>query len=283
MVTDLFLSVSIVVATWMAASPVSGQTDAHCAAGTSPQFTAGFNTLALGLGPSMGIPLTCAYPDPSGTGDVEQSTSMGLAFWRKSTNTPTFTNGAEHWAVTASGWRTWTGASIDPPSDAQPFVPTQTGTAGSSGTAAPAADVLSPQQIASVMTATIEVGTPSEHFQQAGPALTISDGMGGTVTAVAGQRVPTADAHGQLVFFWHNTTFIAWDADYESVNVINIASPGDGTFVVTYPSYAVTDAVCCPSLGSTVRTYQWDGEAFRGNLPPPAPPQGGRVSVKLTS
>jgi LppP/LprE lipoprotein len=143
--------------------------------------------------------------------------------------------------------------------------------------------VLSSQQIALVMTTTVEVDMPSEHFQPAGPALTIADGMGGTVTAVAGQRVPTADAHGQLVFFWHNTTFIRWDADYESVNVLNIASPGDGTFVVTYPSFAVTDAVCGPSRGSTTRSYQWDGQVFRGNLPPPAPTPGGRVSVKLTS
>jgi hypothetical protein len=38
-----------------------------------------------------------------------------LAFWRKSTNTPTFTNGSEHWALTSDGPMTWTGANIDPP------------------------------------------------------------------------------------------------------------------------------------------------------------------------
>ena len=271
------------VAALIGVSPAAAQMDTQCAPGSSPQFSAGFDTLALGLRATMGNPVTCPFPDSSGTGDVEQSTSTGLAFWRKSTNTPTFTNGAQHWAYTASGWRTWTGPSIDPPGTAQAFMPIRTAAGGTPGTVAPAnGNGPTPQQIASVMRATVEIDTPSEHFEQAGPPFTISDGMGGTVTGVAGQRVPTADGHGQLMFFWHKTAFIDWDADYESVNVTNIASPGDGAFVVTYPSYAVSDAACCPSLGSTVRTYQWDGQAFRGNLPPPPPTPLGRVGVKLT-
>jgi hypothetical protein len=43
-----------------------------------------------------------------------------MAFWRKSTNTPTFTNGVEHWALTPHGLVTRAGPSIDPPPDAFP-------------------------------------------------------------------------------------------------------------------------------------------------------------------
>jgi hypothetical protein len=153
--------------------------------------------------------------------------------------------------------------------------------AGQSDTDSAPGSAPSQDQITSAMTATVEVGTPSEHFEPTGLVVTIADGMGGTVTAAAGQRVPTADARGQLTFFWHNTDFIDWDADYESVNIADIASPGAGTFVVTYVTYALADALCCPSLPPTTITYQWDGQGFRGTVPPPMRP--GKVSVTLTS
>ncbi len=63
----------------------------------------------------MGTPTTCEYADPAGTGDVHQDTTTGLAFWRKSTNTPTFTNGFDHWALTEQGITYWTGSTVDPP------------------------------------------------------------------------------------------------------------------------------------------------------------------------
>jgi len=62
----------------------------------------------------MGTPVECEHPDAV-TGDTLQRTTVGLAFYRKSTNTPTFTNGSTHWALTPDGLATWTGESIDPP------------------------------------------------------------------------------------------------------------------------------------------------------------------------
>jgi len=62
--------------------------------------------------------------------DTEQNTTAGLAFWRKATNTPTFTNGFDHWALTSTGLVYWTGDSIDPPRTAA-AVPAPTATAGS--------------------------------------------------------------------------------------------------------------------------------------------------------
>ena len=69
----------------------------------------------------MGNPTSCEYGDPRGSGDTLQSTGKGLSFYRRSTNTPTFTTGFEHWALTPLGTMYWTGDSIDPPDAAQPF------------------------------------------------------------------------------------------------------------------------------------------------------------------
>jgi hypothetical protein len=77
-------------------------------------FVFGFANLKARLGDWMGDPSTCEFADPNGTGDVHQVTTAGLAFWRKSTNTPTFTDGWHHWALTTRGFLTWTGESIDP-------------------------------------------------------------------------------------------------------------------------------------------------------------------------
>jgi len=95
--------------------PTAQTVGSRCAAGTTPQFTLGFADLKTRLGDTMGEPLTCEFADPNGSGDMHQLTSKGLAFWRKSTNTPTFTNGSEHWGRTATGWVEWSSASIDPP------------------------------------------------------------------------------------------------------------------------------------------------------------------------
>jgi hypothetical protein len=95
--------------------PVAAQTAPGCQPGQAPQFSSGFADLKAQIGDAMGDPITCEFADPSGTGDIQQRTTTGLAFWRKATNTPTFTNGFDHWAQTPNGWVTWTGASIDPP------------------------------------------------------------------------------------------------------------------------------------------------------------------------
>lgn len=90
-----------------------------CQPGHYPQFDGGFLELAIALHGTMGGAVSCEYADPNGSGDTLQQTSLGgLAFWRKSTNTPTFTDGAQHWALTSKGLVTWSGSSIDPPMNA---------------------------------------------------------------------------------------------------------------------------------------------------------------------
>jgi len=120
----------------------SAQSAEHCAAGQSPNYVFGFAELHTWLGDTMGAPASCEYADPNGTGDTEQNTAAGLAFWRKSTNTPTFTDGWEHWALTPSGQVTWTGSSIDPPPGATLIVSKWTPPARSKTTACVSSDGL---------------------------------------------------------------------------------------------------------------------------------------------
>jgi hypothetical protein len=87
---------------------------AFCGATQVPRFQFGFATLKSNLGPIMGDPVECEHPNAA-NGDTLQRTTTGLAFYRKSTNTPTFTDGYNHWAMTPYGLVSWTGQSIDPP------------------------------------------------------------------------------------------------------------------------------------------------------------------------
>ena len=90
----------------------------HCSPGTSPRFSNGFASLKSALGDIMGEPIECEHTQGS-NGDVLQRTSTGLSFWRKSTNTPTFTDGYRHWALTPRGLVAWVGDAIDPPATAR--------------------------------------------------------------------------------------------------------------------------------------------------------------------
>jgi hypothetical protein len=112
------LLLRLALAVLLVGAPVSSaaaQSNNRCPPGQLPQFVFGFADLRARIGSAMGNAETCEFADPNGTGDVHQRTNTGLAFWRKSTNTPTFTDGYNHWTLTASGLVTWTGASIDPP------------------------------------------------------------------------------------------------------------------------------------------------------------------------
>jgi hypothetical protein len=100
-------------------TPAAVAADPYCLPGQKPAFAFGFAALQERLGPVMGSPTSCEYGDPNGSGDTLQNTTAGLAFYRKSTNTPTFTTGFDHWAQTAGGLVYWTGDSIDPAPDAQ--------------------------------------------------------------------------------------------------------------------------------------------------------------------
>lgn len=85
-----------------------------CAAGQQPQFAPRLGELRKQVGEAMGQPLECEHVNPE-NGDTLQKTTTGLAYYRKSTGTPMFTDGWRHWALTAEGLVSWEGESPDPP------------------------------------------------------------------------------------------------------------------------------------------------------------------------
>ncbi len=95
------------------AVPVAHAEAPYCQSGQAVAFWPSLAALAAQL-PAMGQPLECQHTNPD-NGDVMQQTSAGLAFFRAATGLPTFTNGFEHWALTAYGLAYWTGDSNEPP------------------------------------------------------------------------------------------------------------------------------------------------------------------------
>jgi len=116
---------------------------------------------------------------------------------------------------------------------------------------------------------TVEVGDTSEHFVPSGRSVTTKDGPL-ALTAVVGQRFPTADGYGQLVFFWRGRTFLGWDSIYESVSIVRVARWGAHTIRVTYAHYASGDAAYDPSLKPVSVDYRWRGGRLVASRTPPS-------------
>jgi hypothetical protein len=79
-----------------------------CGAGQVPVFVGGLLDLADEIPADMGQPLECEHKQSAGD-DTVQATTTGLAVYQELTNTPTFTAGDQHWALTRSGLISWTG------------------------------------------------------------------------------------------------------------------------------------------------------------------------------
>lgn len=83
-----------------------------------PSYLFGFAALKAQIGNKMGDPLECEHPIyPSG--DTQQLTTTGLAYYRRGVNIPSFVSGLDHWALTDKGLQHWIGDVVDPPGTAQ--------------------------------------------------------------------------------------------------------------------------------------------------------------------
>jgi hypothetical protein len=100
-------------------SPPPAAADAGCTAATL-RFVHGAATLKAALGERMGEPQECERVVDA-AGNTEQRTTTGLAYYRAGSNVAVFTNGVEHWALTANGVVHWTSGDVEPPDDAEPF------------------------------------------------------------------------------------------------------------------------------------------------------------------
>jgi hypothetical protein len=94
-------------------SPVVVQQPDVCVA-SAPRFVLAMARLMARVGADMGAPTECEHVVDA-AGDTEQKTTTGLAYYRANSNTAVFTNGVEHWALTADGLAHWTTDDLEPP------------------------------------------------------------------------------------------------------------------------------------------------------------------------
>lgn len=137
-----------------------------------------------------------------------------------------------------------------------------------------------------VLAQAAEVQTKSEHLALDGKIVTVSDGHGGTISAVPVHRSPTADGYGQYVLFWHNTTFIGSDnltplpALGTESSQVSVSLSGTNRIVVRFVRYRPSDPMCCPSLPPGYVTYHWTGTALSASAAIPTG-SGDGLSMRL--
>jgi len=114
--------VNLAVARWFVAfallaafvaSPgnASAQTAPFCDDDQAPAFVFGLADLKAALGAVMGDPVECEHTNTD-NGDTLQQTTTGLAIYRPASNTPEFTDGWNHWALTPRGVVAWSGTDL---------------------------------------------------------------------------------------------------------------------------------------------------------------------------
>lgn len=108
------LAVAVIALQGVFSSPMHAQGAPFCPPGQPPRFLFGFAALQAQLGATMGAPLECEHGAPS-TGHTIQHTSTGLAYYIPEINTPIFTDGATHWALSGGELILWRNASVAPP------------------------------------------------------------------------------------------------------------------------------------------------------------------------
>jgi hypothetical protein len=143
------------------------------------------------------------------------------------------------------------------------------------GAAATSAKPTSLAVVRTWMHRTTEVGIPGTHFVPISRRVVVSDGHGGSLTAVIGGRTPSADGYGQLVFFFHNQSFLGWDENHEAISIASIRPRGTARFEVIYSHYRSTDPFCCPSLSPLHVGFRYIGRHLQALSRPPGKAQGG--------
>src|SRR5258707_8130103 len=125
------------------------------------------------------------------------------------------------------------------PASAFPTGPPRTPAAGSSSatphTQRPSAMAMAmgppmSSEISQILSRTVETADPSESFAPSSPAdiapVTVSDGQGGTLTAVAASLKPPAAGHGALVFFLHDNEVLGLGGRHAALTAYPVvASP----------------------------------------------------------
>ena len=113
-IVAIAMSVALIGAAFAAPPPVLAQDAPHCAAGQPAEFLFGIAELRERLGATMGQPLECEHLNAENS-DTIQHTTTGLAYYRPEINTPMFTDGQTHWALSNNQVLMWRSGSVEPP------------------------------------------------------------------------------------------------------------------------------------------------------------------------
>ncbi len=122
---------------------------------------------------------------------------------------------------------------------------------------------------------TSRAAATGEHLALDGRIVTVSDGSGGTLTAVPVARFPSADGYGQLVLFWHDRTLIGSDRLAALPNLgeessqLQIVAWGTDYVTVRFWRYRPQDPMYKPSLPPADVTYRWNGSGLQASAAVP--------------
>ena len=175
------------------------------------------------------------------------------------------------WLVTRASYCEVVSAAVQCPAPGETYTPT-------TSTSVPAASGgPTPEDIAATMRHTTLESDPDQYFVPFDTPITISDGAGGTLTAVIGGRANTADGGGQLVFFWHGDAFLGWDKDHEGFKLSVQAGSGPA-FRVSYVYLRDGEPGCCPT-GTVDVVYAWDGLQIVPDRDLPPETSGAKVRI----
>ncbi len=145
-------------------------------------------------------------------------------------------------------------------------------------------------QVLKVAQSAVEYGSQGitgERLQPFGKVVTVPDGFGGTLTAVPMVRWPTADAYGQIVLFWHDTTLIGsmqlakLPSLGQEVTQLQIVGSGTGYVTLRFQRYRPQDPLVAPSLAPQDITYTWDGQRIVASAPVPRSASDDNGTMKL--
>lgn len=106
--------IALLAASLASPGSAAAQGTPHCPPGQAAQFLFGIGELRERLGPTMGAPIECEHVNPE-NGDTIQNTTTGLAYYRPEINTPMFTDGQTHWALSQNQVIMWRNGSVVPP------------------------------------------------------------------------------------------------------------------------------------------------------------------------
>jgi serine/threonine protein kinase len=97
------------------------------------------------------------------------------------------------------------------------------------------------------------------------------DGYPGPLAVLIGVCTPSADGYCQHAFFFVNNRYIGTDTGHDDITV-SVSWQNSNTVALSYPIYNTSDPMCCPTGGSRLVRFYWNGSALKPLDPLPSDP-----------